>query len=96
MTYKLGEGVVTLVWVLHILLPAVEDVVAMRPALSLSSAAVTRIQKRLRKHGEQAAPPPFKRHNAPFSPLPEEVLLCEEALVSVIRADMQYIAEEAG
>lgn len=57
--------------------------------------AITRIQKRLHRHIDPLAPPDFQQSTAPFSLVPEEVLLSKDALLAVIMPDVRYIAEQA-
>ena len=44
---------------------------------------------------EPVSPPTFQQCHTPFSLLPENVLLSREALLAVIKTDMQFIVEQA-
>ena len=65
------------------------------PHTHTPAAAVTRIQKRLRKTVATVPPPPFVYCHAPFSLLSQDVLLSRDALLAVLRADVQFISDQA-
>ena len=57
--------------------------------------AMTRIQKRLKRRNDPKAPPTLQLSHTPFEHMTEEILLSQEALLAVLKSDIQFVVHQA-